>query len=60
MDTPLPRAPPKVREGLLRGIVAPKRLGAAEEFATLCMAIIECGYLNGEVIRMDGGLRFNT
>ena len=29
-----------------------------EEFAALCMAIIECGYLNGETIRFDGGLRF--
>ena len=59
MDTPLmAKAPDKVREGLLRGIVHPKRLGAAEEFAALCMAIIECGYLNGETIRFDGGLRF--
>jgi hypothetical protein len=36
------------------------RLGKAEDFASLCVQIIENGYLNGEVIRMDGGLRFSN
>ena len=32
----------------------------AEDFAGLVVQIIENGYLNGEVIRMDGGLRFSN
>jgi len=59
IDTPLMQAAsPKVKEGLLAQVAAPKRFGAPEEFAQLCAAIIDNGYLNGEVIRMDGGLRF--
>lgn len=52
--------PPKVQEGLLAGVVAPKRFGEPEEFAMLVASIIDNGYLNGEVIRMDGGLRFSN
>merc|ERR1711988_2079962 len=55
IDTPLMQsAAPKVKEGLLAQVAAPKRFGAPEEFAQLCAAIIDNGYLNGEVIRMDG------
>ncbi len=36
----------------------PKRMGHADEYAHLAMAIVENPYLNGEVIRLDGGLRF--
>ena len=39
-------------------VVAPKRFGQADEFAHLALALIDNGYMNGEVIRMDGGLRF--
>jgi NAD(P)-dependent dehydrogenase (short-subunit alcohol dehydrogenase family) len=59
IDTPLMQmASPKVKEGLLAQVANPKRFGQGEEFARLCTAIIDCGYLNGEVIRMDGGIRF--
>merc|ERR1711869_42770 len=59
IDTPLMQAAaPKVKEGLLAQVAAPKRFGAPEEFAQLCATIIDNGYLNGEVIRMDGGIRF--
>jgi NAD(P)-dependent dehydrogenase (short-subunit alcohol dehydrogenase family) len=59
IDTPLMQmAAPKVKEGLLAQVAAPKRFGQPEEFASLCTSIIDCGYLNGEVIRMDGGIRF--
>merc|ERR1712190_214685 len=59
IDTPLMQAAaPKVKEGLLAQVAAPKRFGAPEEFAHLCASIIDNGYLNGEVIRMDGGIRF--
>ncbi len=36
----------------------PKRMGRSEEYAELAAAIIENDYLNGEVIRPDGALRF--
>ncbi|CAL8099158.1 unnamed protein product [Calicophoron daubneyi] len=42
---------------LVRCVVSPQRLGKAEEFAKLVMAIIENPMLNGEVIRLDGGAR---
>jgi hypothetical protein len=35
----------------------PKRLGEPNEFAALVMHCIGNGYLNGEVIRLDGALR---
>lgn len=61
MGTPLMNAAPqKVQDGLLTGVVAPKRFGKPEEFAMLVASIIDNGYLNGEVIRMDGGLRFSN
>merc|ERR1712190_327650 len=59
MDTPLMQAAaPKVKQGLLDQVASPKRFGSGEDFAQLCAAIIDNGYLNGEVIRMDGGIRF--
>ena len=36
----------------------PKRMGHPDEYAHMAMAIVENPYLNGEVIRLDGGLRF--
>ena len=39
-------------------MIAPKRFGDAAEFAHLVASIIDNGYLNGEVIRFDGGIRF--
>lgn len=59
IDTPLMQsAAPKVKDGLLAAVAGPKRFGQAEEFAALVAHIIDNGYLNGEVIRMDGGIRF--
>merc|ERR1712087_567123 len=59
IDTPLMQAAgERVKEGLLRQVAGPKRFGASEEFAGLVASIIDNGYLNGEVIRLDGGLRF--
>jgi 3-hydroxyacyl-CoA dehydrogenase/3-hydroxy-2-methylbutyryl-CoA dehydrogenase len=59
IDTPLMgMAAEKVRQGLLQTVVAPKRFGKTEEFAHLALALIDNGYMNGEVIRMDAGLRF--
>lgn len=36
----------------------PKRMGRADEYAKLALQIVENDYLNGEVIRIDGALRF--
>ena len=46
-----------IRESLEQQIPFPKRLGRPEEFALLARHIFENGYLNGEVIRLDGSLR---
>jgi NAD(P)-dependent dehydrogenase (short-subunit alcohol dehydrogenase family) len=38
----------------------PKRMGYPDEYARMAMAIVENPYFNGEVIRLDAGLRFQT
>ena len=35
-----------------------KRLGKPDEFAMLAQQIVENSFLNGEVIRLDGAIRF--
>ena len=47
----------KNRTELERIIQQPKRPGRPEEFAALVGDIIDNADLNGEVIRLDGGLR---
>lgn len=42
---------------LAKDVVFPRRLGRAEEFADLAVAIITNAYVNGETIRVDGGVR---
>jgi len=37
----------------------PKRMGHVDEYARLVLAIADNDYLNGEVIRIDGALRFS-
>jgi NAD(P)-dependent dehydrogenase (short-subunit alcohol dehydrogenase family) len=37
----------------------PKRMGRPDEYARLALQIVENDYLNGEVVRIDGALRFN-
>ena len=56
--TPMLRGLPQdVQDSLAAEVTFPKRLGEPEEFARLVGTIIESGYLNGEVIRIDGALR---
>mmetsp|Transcript_14177 Transcript_14177/g.25363 ORF Transcript_14177/g.25363 Transcript_14177/m.25363 type:complete len:261 (-) Transcript_14177:58-840(-) len=58
METPMmAAASDKVKQGLAVSVVAPKRLGLPEEFAQLACHIIDNPYLNGESIRLDGGIR---
>jgi NAD(P)-dependent dehydrogenase (short-subunit alcohol dehydrogenase family) len=57
-DTPLlARAPQNVRDGLAASVPFPKRLGRPQEYAALALTMIECGYFNGEDVRLDGGIR---
>jgi NAD(P)-dependent dehydrogenase (short-subunit alcohol dehydrogenase family) len=57
-DTPMLGALPEDRRAALAtDVVFPKRLGDPAEYGALVAAIIETGYLNGETIRLDGGIR---
>ncbi len=61
IDTPIYGAGPESDEWKTRlaaPVVFPKRMGAAAEFAHLVRALIENDYMNAEVIRFDGGIRF--
>jgi NAD(P)-dependent dehydrogenase (short-subunit alcohol dehydrogenase family) len=59
MGTPLMQsAPEALKEKLVENIVFPRRMGEPEEFAYLVESIVMNPYLNGENIRLDGGLRF--
>lgn len=49
--------PTDVQEALAASIPFPKRLGKPEEYAALALHIVDNNALNGEVIRLDGGLR---
>jgi NAD(P)-dependent dehydrogenase (short-subunit alcohol dehydrogenase family) len=58
MDTPLLGLLPDDQKAALGGgVLFPKRLGRPDEFAELVAHICENQYLNGETIRLDGGLR---
>jgi NAD(P)-dependent dehydrogenase (short-subunit alcohol dehydrogenase family) len=58
MDTPmLAGLPEPARESLAKQVPNPARLGTPEEYAALARHIVENGYLNGEVIRLDGAIR---
>ena len=57
-DTPLLQgAPQAVKDALAASVPFPKRLGTPCEFATLAIAMIENGYMNGEDVRLDGAIR---
>jgi NAD(P)-dependent dehydrogenase (short-subunit alcohol dehydrogenase family) len=49
--------PQEVQDTLAADVTFPKRLGNPNEYARLAQFIVECGYMNGEVIRIDGALR---
>ena len=57
-ETPLlAKAPDEVRDPLIAITQFPKRLGNPSEFADEVAHIVNCGYLNGETIRLDAGIR---
>jgi NAD(P)-dependent dehydrogenase (short-subunit alcohol dehydrogenase family) len=45
------------KANLERGVLFPKRLGAPEELASMVLEAATNSYLNGETIRVDGGIR---
>ena len=47
----------EVMQGLAKDVIYPPRLGDPAEFAALARFIVECDYLNGTTIRLDGALR---
>lgn len=58
IDTPLLGSlNEEMRVALAKGVPFPKRLGTPDDYAQLVHSIIKNGYLNGEVIRLDGALR---
>jgi NAD(P)-dependent dehydrogenase (short-subunit alcohol dehydrogenase family) len=57
-NTPLMNAAPQqVKDALAASVPFPKRLGHPEEYAMLALTMIECGYFNGEDVRLDGAIR---
>jgi NAD(P)-dependent dehydrogenase (short-subunit alcohol dehydrogenase family) len=57
-DTPLLAALPEdARQSLGRTVPYPPRLGRPSEYAQLATAIVENTMINGETIRIDGGIR---
>jgi len=58
IDTPLFKGLPEPAvKALSQSVLFPQRLGSPDEIAHLAVAIIENDYINGECIRMDGGIR---
>lgn len=58
METPmLAKVPDEVRQKLADSVLFPKRLGKVQEFADAVAFLAQNGYMNGETIRLDGGIR---
>jgi NAD(P)-dependent dehydrogenase (short-subunit alcohol dehydrogenase family) len=61
IDTPIYGSGPASEDfkaKLAAPVVFPKRMGTSAEFAHLVRMLIENDYMNAEVIRFDGGIRF--
>lgn len=57
-DTPmLARLREDIREGIAKSVPHPKRLGSGDDYAHMALALIENSYVNGHVLRLDGGVR---
>ena len=55
---PMMMVPQAMRDVFAGNVPFPKRLGQPDEYAALAQHMVENGYLNGEVIRLDGAVRF--
>lgn len=57
-DTPLLAGLPEpARASLGEQVLFPKRLGRPDEYAELAQLLLTHDYMNGETVRMDGGIR---
>jgi NAD(P)-dependent dehydrogenase (short-subunit alcohol dehydrogenase family) len=45
------------KANLERGVLFPKRLGSAEELASMVIELLGNSYMNAETVRVDGGIR---
>jgi NAD(P)-dependent dehydrogenase (short-subunit alcohol dehydrogenase family) len=52
-------APAEIRAPLEAKVPFPRRFGHPHEFADLAMQLVTNVYLNGQVIRLDGAVRFD-
>lgn len=58
IDTPLLAGLPEpAKASLGEQVLFPKRLGRPEEYAELACFLLTHDYMNGETVRMDGGIR---
>ena len=60
IDTPIYDAfpnPDEFKANLGQNVLFPKRLGHAEELASMVVECLTNSYMNGETIRVDGGIR---
>ena len=60
IDTPIygqGEASEKFKAHLGQSVLFPKRLGDATELASMVIELLTNDYMNGEVVRVDGGIR---
>jgi NAD(P)-dependent dehydrogenase (short-subunit alcohol dehydrogenase family) len=58
VDTPLlGTLPEPAREALAQSVLFPQRLGRPDDYASLAIELVRNGYMNGETVRMDAGIR---
>jgi NAD(P)-dependent dehydrogenase (short-subunit alcohol dehydrogenase family) len=60
IDTPIygeGQASEEFKANLGQNVLFPKRLGDADELASMAVEVITNPYVNAEVIRVDGGIR---
>ena len=58
INTPMLQGlPDPAKESLANTVLFPRRLGEPQEIACVAQMLIENDYMNGETIRMDGGIR---
>jgi NAD(P)-dependent dehydrogenase (short-subunit alcohol dehydrogenase family) len=55
---PMMMMPEAMRDVFAGNVPFPKRLGEPDEYAALAEHMLENGYLNGTVVRLDGAVRF--
>ncbi|MEY3182643.1 MAG: hypothetical protein RLZ35_628 [Pseudomonadota bacterium] len=61
METPMLKTlSSSAQTALNQSTLFPKRLGKPTEFATLVLSIVNNPLLNGEIIRLDGGIRLSV